>query len=85
MEDHERDTRYFAYQAFILGAFWDENADGINASHQAVAESFRLFLSFSTSSDYDELRCFVRADMPTLPVDLIKSSNRYLTCLAGEV
>jgi hypothetical protein len=84
IEDEKRDSRYYAYQAFTLGAFWKSNDSSVVSSRKLLADSFTVLLSLSGLSNYKELRCFIIADIPTISVEAIKLSDRYLLCRNGD-
>jgi hypothetical protein len=84
LSEEERDARYYAVQAFVLGSIWEMNDEKVSASRAAMADFLKLFLQESGFRDFHEVKCFVRSDIPTLPIYAIVSSNRYNSCLSEK-
>ncbi len=75
-------TRNQLYLTYILNEFWRLNTLGQRDAETLRDATNRLMNNRALSGF--QISCFVKSDIPTLPVGQIFGSARYETCLSGN-
>jgi hypothetical protein len=76
--------RASAYQVFIIGSYWDANPGRIDKSKSIVSGVMKTLLSVTRFKNFSDIKCFVISDIPTIPIDKIVKTSRFLQCREGE-
>ena len=70
------------YLTFILNEFWRLNTLGQRDAETLRDTTIRLMNNRALSGF--EVSCFVKSDIPTLPIEQVFGSAQYAACLAGN-
>ena len=81
---HEHERRWYSYQAFIVGEYWEAGKEDIDESHKVIADTFKILLGASGFSRFKEIGCFVKYDIPSLPISDVTEAKNFNLCV-GEI
>lgn len=78
------DERLRIYQTHGIIAYWDSRDDLSDDARRVLGGALQVMLNAGFLRNADEVKCFVRSDIPTLTVQSILESRVFNTCVAGR-